>query len=40
MVLPLGDDAQMLAVVDKDADGDITVRESIAVRFTRLETGI
>ena len=39
MVLPLGaDEAQVLAVVDKGADGKILVHESIPVRFTRLET--
>jgi protein-L-isoaspartate(D-aspartate) O-methyltransferase len=41
MVLPLGiDDAQVLTVIDKDADGGISVRDSISVRFTRLETVI
>ena len=41
MVLPMGgDEAQVLAVVRKDADGGIRVRESIPVRFTRLETVI
>jgi protein-L-isoaspartate(D-aspartate) O-methyltransferase len=41
MVLPIGaDDAQVLTVIDKDADGRIRVRESISVRFTRLETVI
>jgi protein-L-isoaspartate(D-aspartate) O-methyltransferase len=41
MVLPMGaDEAQILAVIDKDADGSIRVRESIPVRFTRLETVI
>ncbi len=39
MVLPMGaDEAQVLAVVDKEADGKIRVHESIPVRFTRLET--
>lgn len=39
MVLPLGaDEAQVLAVVDKGAAGKLRVRESIPVRFTRLET--
>lgn len=39
MVLPLGAaDVQTLAVVDKDAAGDITLCRSIPVRFTRLET--
>ncbi len=39
MVLPMGaDEAQVLAVVDKEADGKICVHESIPVRFTRLET--
>ncbi len=39
MVLPLGaDEAQVLAVVRKQADGGILIRESIPVRFTRLET--
>ena len=41
MVLPIGaDEGQVLAVVDKDADGRIRLRESISVRFTRLETVI
>lgn len=39
MVLPMGaDEAQVLAVVDKGADGRIRIRRSIPVRFTRLET--
>ena len=39
MVLPMGaDESQVLAVVDKGADGKIRVHESIPVRFTRLET--
>ena len=39
MVLPVGgDEAQVLAVVRRDADGKVRVRESIPVRFTRLET--
>jgi protein-L-isoaspartate(D-aspartate) O-methyltransferase len=39
MVLPVGaDESQVLAVVDKGADGKIRVHESIPVRFTRLET--
>jgi protein-L-isoaspartate(D-aspartate) O-methyltransferase len=41
MVLPLGaDEAQVLATVDKDAAGEVHVREFIPVRFTRLETVI
>jgi protein-L-isoaspartate(D-aspartate) O-methyltransferase len=41
MVLPIGaDEAQVLTVVHKDADGSIRMRESIPVRFTRLETVI
>jgi len=41
MVLPLGaDEAQVLAVVHKDPDGRLRVREVIPVRFTRLETVI
>jgi len=41
MVLPLGgDQAQILAVVHKDAGGKIRIEESIPVRFTRLETVI
>ena len=41
MVLPMGgDEAQVLTVVRKDADGGIRMRESIPVRFTRLETVI
>ncbi len=39
MVLPLGsDEEQILSVVHKQADGKVSVRESIPVRFTRLET--
>jgi protein-L-isoaspartate(D-aspartate) O-methyltransferase len=41
MVLPMGaDDAQVLTVVHKDADGVIRVRAVIPVQFTRLETVI
>jgi protein-L-isoaspartate(D-aspartate) O-methyltransferase len=41
MVLPMGaDEEQVLTVIDKDMDGGIHVRESISVRFTRLETVI
>ncbi|SPE22500.1 Protein-L-isoaspartate O-methyltransferase 1 [Burkholderiales bacterium] len=41
MVLPMGgDEAQVLTVVHKDADGGVRVREFIPVRFTRLETVI
>jgi protein-L-isoaspartate(D-aspartate) O-methyltransferase len=39
MVLPLGtDEAQVLSVIHKQVDGGILIRESIPVRFTRLET--
>lgn len=39
IVLPLGpDEAQWLTVVDKGADGQISVRKLIPVRFSRLET--
>ena len=39
MVLPMGaDEAQVLTVVHKDADGRIRLQEIIPVRFTRLET--
>ena len=39
MVMPLGrPEAQRLAVIDKDAAGDIAVQEGIPVRFTLLET--
>jgi protein-L-isoaspartate(D-aspartate) O-methyltransferase len=39
MVLPLGaDEAQVLSVIHKQVDGGILLRESIPVRFTRLET--
>ena len=39
MVMPLGgEESQVLSVVYKDADGGVRVRESIPVRFTRLET--
>jgi protein-L-isoaspartate(D-aspartate) O-methyltransferase len=38
MVLPLGpDEAQQLTIIDKKADGRIETRESIPVRFSRLE---
>jgi protein-L-isoaspartate(D-aspartate) O-methyltransferase len=38
MVLPAGlDEAQQLMVVDKDADGRISTREVLAVRFAPLE---
>lgn len=41
MVLPMGgEEAQVLSVVRKDADGRVRVREFIPVRFTRLETVI
>ena len=41
MVLPIGaDEGQVLAVVYKDADEGVRVREVIPVRFTRLETVI
>jgi protein-L-isoaspartate(D-aspartate) O-methyltransferase len=41
MVLPVGPDgAQILALIHKDADGTIRIRETIPVRFTRLETVI
>jgi protein-L-isoaspartate(D-aspartate) O-methyltransferase len=39
MVLPTGPmDAQMLTVVDKDADGATRTRKLMPVRFTMLET--
>jgi protein-L-isoaspartate(D-aspartate) O-methyltransferase len=39
MVLPLGgEEAQMLAVLDKDARGRVTRRDMLPVRFGRLET--
>ena len=39
MVLPMGpDEAQVLTVVLKDTDDAVSLRESIPVRFTRLET--
>jgi protein-L-isoaspartate(D-aspartate) O-methyltransferase len=39
MVLPMGpDEAQVLTVVVKDTDDAVSLRESIPVRFTRLET--
>ncbi len=41
MVLPLGaDEAQVLTVLRKDADGGVRLRKFIPVRFTRLETVI
>jgi protein-L-isoaspartate(D-aspartate) O-methyltransferase len=41
MVLPIGpDDAQRLAVIDKDASGRLELQELIPVRFSRLETVI
>ena len=39
MVLPVGaEEAQFLTVIDKDAAGKLKTRESIPVRFSRLET--
>jgi protein-L-isoaspartate O-methyltransferase len=39
MVLPMGSTVmQRLTIVDKDAAGHITIRKSIPVRFTPLET--
>jgi protein-L-isoaspartate(D-aspartate) O-methyltransferase len=39
MVLPMGaNEVQVLTVVQKDADGGVSLREIIPVRFTRLET--
>lgn len=39
MVLPIGpEDTQQLTVIDKAADGQLTTREIIPVRFTQLET--
>ena len=39
MVLPLGgEEAQTLTVLDKDAAGQVTRRELLPVRFSRLET--
>jgi protein-L-isoaspartate(D-aspartate) O-methyltransferase len=39
MVMPMGPAAvQMLTVLDKDATGEIEIRELIPVRFTQLET--
>jgi protein-L-isoaspartate(D-aspartate) O-methyltransferase len=41
MVIPLGGkDVQQLSVVTKRADGTVTVREVLPVRFTQLETAI
>jgi protein-L-isoaspartate(D-aspartate) O-methyltransferase len=41
LVLPMGPaEAQQLTAIDKDADGDIRVRELIPVRFGPLETVI
>jgi len=41
MVLPIGgEDAQVLATVQKEAGGQVRIVESIPVRFTRLETVI
>jgi protein-L-isoaspartate(D-aspartate) O-methyltransferase len=38
LVLPLGpDEGQVLTVIDKAADGSVAQRESIGVRFSRLE---
>lgn len=40
MVLPLGaDESQLLTVIEKAADGELTVTPVIPVRFSRLETG-
>jgi protein-L-isoaspartate(D-aspartate) O-methyltransferase len=39
MVIPAGlPDAQQLMLVDKDADGRVTMREVLPVRFSQLET--
>ena len=39
MVMPMGPAAvQMLTVLDKDATGEVEIRELIPVRFTQLET--
>jgi protein-L-isoaspartate(D-aspartate) O-methyltransferase len=39
MVMPMGPAAvQMLTVLDKDASGEVEIRELIPVRFTQLET--
>ena len=39
MVIPLGDgDVQQLSVVEKGADGLVSIREVMPVRFTKLET--
>jgi protein-L-isoaspartate(D-aspartate) O-methyltransferase len=39
MVIPLGPkEVQQLSVIEKQADGDVTRREVMAVRFTQLET--
>jgi protein-L-isoaspartate(D-aspartate) O-methyltransferase len=39
MVIPLGDsEVQQLSVIQKDEDGQLSSREVIPVRFTRLET--
>ena len=41
IVLPLGgEDVQQLSVVTKETDGDISTREIMPVRFTRLETTV
>jgi protein-L-isoaspartate(D-aspartate) O-methyltransferase len=40
LVMPIGpEDAQRLTVADKDGEGALTMREVMAVRFGRLETG-
>jgi hypothetical protein len=37
--MPLGPgEAQRLVVLDKDGSGEVSLRESIPVRFSRLET--
>ena len=38
LVMPLGDEAQVLTVIDKDPAGQLMARKFIPVRFSRLET--
>ena len=38
LVMPLGDEAQVLTVIDKDSAGQLKARKLIPLRFSRLET--
>jgi protein-L-isoaspartate(D-aspartate) O-methyltransferase len=41
MMIPLGgQDVQQLSIIEKDADGEVTTRAIMPVRFTQLEIGL